>query len=335
VQFPIDFAQSLELIFRVSPTIRDSELRTFCVGGPAFAPHVVAQLRLAAGERLNLELALDAGSYKIRSPQLLYDISLQVSEAARSGRGRATFSAETPLADTRILVTPRVQQLNIHNQLAHELVVRVERSASREDALTAARAACLAGFRELFPSEVLATGRLAALGRTAFLVAHVCEQRRLLHLLGDARAFELVAAHLRELSECAAAEGGALIKTASGSTICAFDSAAAAVRAALLLRTREGVAANDQRLDVRLLVHQGSAVAATLDGRLDYFGDTVETALELAVEAPAHQILLSQAVAEDRHVIADVTGAGHSLQRLDTKADHEFGVVVVPVIAAL
>ncbi|MET0387943.1 MAG: protein kinase [Polyangiales bacterium] len=325
LQFAVDFASSLELIFRVSPTIRESELRTYCIGGPAHAPHVVAQLRLAPNERLQVDLTLEAGAYKIRSPQLPYDFQLQVSEAARSSRGRAIFGADPARPRSRVLITPRAQSLELANRLAREIVVRIERSAPRSDALTAARAACLASFRELFPGEVMAPGRLAAVGRTAFLVAQVRDQRALLRAHGDARTFERVAPHLAQLSEHVAAEGGALVKTTSGTSLCAFDSPVAAVRAALAVWLGRQ---NDATLDVRLLVHQGSAVTATVDGRLDYFGETVEAALELVNGAPAAQILLTRAAAEDVRVIDEVTAAGHSLRPLEASASAAQGLVI-------
>ena len=56
---------------------------------------------------------------------------------------------------------------NDHDQ---ELVVRLERAAPRDDALTAARAAALALFRELFPGEVLSPGQLVSVSTVTFLV---------------------------------------------------------------------------------------------------------------------------------------------------------------------
>ncbi|HEX4351750.1 MAG TPA: hypothetical protein VHZ95_02525, partial [Polyangiales bacterium] len=181
--------------------------------------------------------------------------------------------------------------------------------------------------------EVLSSGRLVAMGRTAFLVAALPGQRRLLEELGDARAFERVSDYLRSVEEIVAAEGGALVKTASGTTLCAFESAAAAARAALLLRDRfDPGNANDRRdpLDVRLVVHQGPTVAATLDGRLDYFGKTVESALDLIAQAPAQQVLLSSVLAEDQNAMADVTAAGYSLKIQVLHAQGDFALLAVP-----
>src|SRR5262249_58645011 len=53
IDFELDFANSVEMIFRAHPEVRDSELATYCVGGPAHSPHVAAQARVGPGERLD------------------------------------------------------------------------------------------------------------------------------------------------------------------------------------------------------------------------------------------------------------------------------------------
>ena len=58
LDFELDFANSIELIFRVHPEIREADLGTYCVGGPAHSPHVLAQMRVAPAERIELELEL-------------------------------------------------------------------------------------------------------------------------------------------------------------------------------------------------------------------------------------------------------------------------------------
>jgi class 3 adenylate cyclase len=254
-------------------------------------------------------------------------------------RASVRLGAEGPLGESRVLLAAGVQSIQVENTLDRELVMRLERTAPREDALTAAKAACLPSFRELFPGEVLASGRLVAVGRTAFLIAHIQAQRQLMNELGDARAFELMLKHLEWIEEAVAGEGGAVVKTATGGTLCAFDSASAAARAALTLRMRLVDATRDesesrQRLDVRVAVHQGPAVAATVDGRLDYFGHTVETAYDLIAFTTPHQVLLSAALAEDADTIADLTGASHTLELVQLEGALGHGMQVTPALSS-
>jgi eukaryotic-like serine/threonine-protein kinase len=324
VDFPLDFAQSVELVFRVAPAIRESEVQTYCIGGPAFAPHVVAQVRLAPGERLDLDLSLGSGTYKVRSPQLPTGFSLDISPVARLHRASFRFGAATDAE--RALLRPGTQALRIHNLLDHEIVARIERAAPREDALTAARAACLASFRKLFPGEVLSSGRLVSVGRTAFLVTGLHDQRGLLEALGDARTFEQVLELLSLLEEIATEEGGTIVKTAAGATLCAFDSGTAALRTALTLRHR--LTLKHGAPDVRIALHQGPSVAATFDSRLDYFGTTVERAFELLQHAAVGGVLLSSALAQDPSVMRELEGETCETELVPLPEAQDFAMLV-------
>ena len=58
------------------------DLGTYCIGGPAHSPHVLAQVRVAAGERIELALALPEGAYRLRGPQLPWSVDFQVEPRA-------------------------------------------------------------------------------------------------------------------------------------------------------------------------------------------------------------------------------------------------------------
>ncbi len=155
LNFQLDFASSIELIFRVHPEVREADLGTYCVGGPAHSPHVLAQIRVAPNERIELELELPAGSYRLRGPQLPWSVDFRIQNSATIRRWDIDLgSAPAPVGPGSI--APGGQILVLFNPHPRELVIRVERTATRDDALTAARATSMSLFRELFPGEVLA-----------------------------------------------------------------------------------------------------------------------------------------------------------------------------------
>src|SRR5262249_37312953 len=131
---------------------------------------------------------------------------------------------------------PHGQVVALVNESAQELVVRVERTAARDDGLTAAKAASLALFRELFPDEVLSPGQLVRVATVTLLVTDLEQTGSLYDELGDARAFTLVHEHFRLLDERIRRTGGALIKTVGEGVVAAFSEPAAAVEAALSLQ---------------------------------------------------------------------------------------------------
>jgi serine/threonine protein kinase/class 3 adenylate cyclase len=301
LDFELDFANSVEVIFRAHPEIRDAELGVYCIGGPAHSPHVVAQTRLAPSERIELDLTLAEGAYRLRGPQLPYTLDFRVEANAPARRWDMLLSRGLDAQQARSLRTGG-QVLALTNDFRQETVVRIERAAPRGDALTAARAASLALFRELFPSEVLAPGRLVSIATVTLLVTNVEGAEGLYAELGDARAFGLIHEHLQQLDACIRREGGAVVKAQGEGVLAAFNESVSAVRAALSLpRT---VPVGGRNLRVRAGVHRGPAMVATLNDHLDYFGTTVQTAGRLPDLIQGGQLALGGAVATDPQVAA-------------------------------
>lgn len=298
VDFELDFANSVEMIFRVHPEIRDTELGTYCIGGPAHSPHVVAQVRVAAGERITLDLSLNEGSYKLRGPQLPYAIDFRVEPSAPLRRWELDLSTAPDPSITKTLNVGG-QTIAVSNDTAHELVVRVERTAPRDDALTAARASALALFRDLFPGEILSGGQLINLTTTTLLVTELDHPGNFYVELGDARAFALIHEHFRILDQCIRQHDGALIKTVNEGLVAVFSDSTRAVEAALALAPALGGGEQTRELRLRIAVHRGPAMVATLNDHLDYFGSTVNAAAQLPRLAPGGGIILSATVAAE------------------------------------
>ena len=283
--FALDFANSVELIFRVHPEIRETELGTYCIGGPAHSPHVAAQLRVSPGERVVLELALTEGTYRLRGPQLAFSLDIRVEPHASQRRLDLSLT-RGPSATLPRSLGAGSQVLALSNDGAADLVVRVERTAPREDALTAARASALALFRELFPNEVLASGQLINLATVTLVVTDLAHAGDLYEELGDARAFAIIHEHFRRIDDglrpaghAAAGQDGQRRDRRR-----VFPDAASAVEAGARdaeRRPGRGESETTHPLGLRVGVHRGSALVATLNDHLDYFGMTVNVAARL------------------------------------------------------
>jgi class 3 adenylate cyclase len=234
LDYPLDFGASFELIFRVHPRIRAVDTGVYCIGGPSHSPHVAAQLRLAPGERFELELALPPGQYRLRGPTLPFTRLVRVHDAAATARIDLHLRPDDP-AGAALELRPGRQRITLTHGFAGELLVRLERTAGREDVVTAARAACLPLFRELFPSEILAPGRLVSVSSVALLVTAVDGALEMVDTLGEARTFALLHDHLRRLADRIEAEGGAVVKLLDHGLMACFPDPVHAVRAGLAL----------------------------------------------------------------------------------------------------
>ena len=190
--------------------------------------------------------------------------------------------------------------------MSSELLVRVERTAPRHDALTAARAASLPIFRELFPGEILAPGRLATVSSVTLLFttlypAHV---DALYRELGDAGAFAVIHEHLQIVGDAIREGGGAVVKTIGEGVLASFTQVTAAVETALSLADRLNRGGATAQGGVRVGIHKGPALAATVNDQLDYFGTTARDAVAVISDARNEDLLLTEPVASDPAVAA-------------------------------
>ena len=302
LDFKPDFAEAVEMIFRVHPQVRPSELAVYCVGGPAHSPHVVAQVRVAPRETVELELALGEGAYRLRGPQLPYafDFAVRPSAAVRRwdlhlARGAAPEPPPPLLAGQQVLT--------VTNEHPVEVVVRVERTAPRADALTAARASTLALFRELFPGEALSPGQLVSMAALSLLVTDLDPAGRLYEQFGDARAFGVMHGYLQAAGAAVKREGGAVVKAVGEGALASFLDPTAAVRVALELAA-SSVSGPAAGLRPRVAVHRGPVMVATINDHLDDFGATVSQASRLPQRVHGGEVVLTHAVASDPQVAA-------------------------------
>jgi class 3 adenylate cyclase len=302
IGFDVDFSRAIELAFRAAPELRSVETRTFCIGGPAHFPHVAAQLRLAPGERLALQLALAPGFYLLRSPQLPRMHELRVS--ARGGVRRLDVDLGSP-GDVATL-TAGDQLLTIHNHENREVIVRVERAGDRAFALTAARVMATAAFRELFPDQQLAPGRLMAVTQATLVVAEIADAAQLFRELGDSKAFPVAARFFEIVGATAREYGGVLVKTFGGLALAAFERPGPGVEAALAIQAAVDAHAVTTGLRCRVAVHRGPMMALTQAGRMDYFGQNVELALALVDATPPAAVAITEAICQDPDVYARV-----------------------------
>jgi class 3 adenylate cyclase len=288
------------VVFRAAPDIREVETGTYCVGGPVHSPHAIAQVRVAPGESMGLELRLPPGMYTLRSPHLSHSFDIRVLASAPTNHWDCDLSS-TP--EDRVSLRAGSQSLTLSNPHPREVLVRIERTAGRGDALTGLQASSLALFRELFPDEVLSPENLMSVTHVTFLVTELLHADRLYADQGEAGAFRVIREHFQLLEREVASAGGAVVKTLGEGVLAVFERAMPAVLVGAFLRTNLEVNEITRGLCIHCAVHRGPARVATINGRLDYFGLTVKQALHLPQLARENELIIPHAVASDPDIL--------------------------------
>lgn len=117
---------------------------------------------------------------------------------------------------------------------------------------------------------------------------------------GDAQAYALVRDHFQILHDWVARRRGAVVKTIGDAVMAVFSEPGTVVEAAHdIHRAFQGEAGGHLGLVLKIGVHAGPCMAVNLNGRLDYFGTTVNTAVRLEAISQGGDLVMLAELLED------------------------------------
>jgi hypothetical protein len=308
--YEIDLASTVELVFRPHRAVRLTENATYCVGAPARRPHVAAQQVLAPGEEREVTVNLATGDYRITGPRIGVPRICAASPVGWAGE------LAIEISDGGAEIRPAVGRagavvVKIINASDRDQVVRIESTAQREDAVTAATALAHPRFREFFSEELLPYGEHVSVSRVAFLFLDVPGRFSMLDDKGDAGSLAFAAKLDALAGEEAALRQGSIVESGSDlHQVLAFPSAALALEAGLSILK----SATKAGIGLRAAVHEGPCIALTRSGKVDWFGDTITRGAALVEEAEENGVALSFRVADQREVLAIARASGRTAE---------------------
>ncbi len=183
LSFEIDFAQSVELVFSVHPSLRTIKLATYCIGGPYHAPHIIAQNQLKPGEQVDVAAALAPGPYGIRSRQLNLPLSMMVQDSALLKRVNVELGNQTPSLIPKL--SPGNICIALENKASIDLEVRIEKDSSTRESVSAAEASTLPMFQKLFPNEKIKVDELVDISSVYVLMISLIDSEQRIEQAGD------------------------------------------------------------------------------------------------------------------------------------------------------
>jgi class 3 adenylate cyclase len=300
VDFTVNFDNTTELTFRPNPSIRQIEVREFCVGGPQVTPHIIAQQILDPDETKELRLPLEEGRYRLRARGAPGELYIQAREG---GSTEATLRADEGGWPVNEIVLDTNPTLRLENETGQESLFSLERTAWSDQAATAAEVTALQMFRDLFSNEALRPGEQISVGSLTVLFTDLKDSTRLYREIGDAPAFGSVMNHFDVLRSAIAEEEGALVKTIGDAVMAVFRRPASALRAIFKAQKRlANPPAGMRPLKLKVGIHAGPSIAVTLNERLDYFGCTVNMAARLEGLSTGEDVVISSTVHADPEV---------------------------------
>ena len=162
--------------------------------------------------------------------------------------------------------------------------------------LSAKRLFACQTFHELFPSEVFQESQGFGVKDVSILFTDLQSSTQLYNRIGDLNAYALVRAHYGVLSKAILNQHGAVVKTIGDAIMAAFTQPQEAVAAALEMLQELGQLNRTSQygeLVLKVGIHRGAAISVTLNGRLDYFGQTINIASRVQGMAGGDEIFLT------------------------------------------
>ncbi len=154
-------------------------------------------------------------------------------------------------------------------------------------------------FRDLFSSEVIQGTEGIGVRDITILFTDLKGSTALYERIGDLKAFSLVHQHFDRLGSVINENSGAFVKTIGDAVMASFLNPRDAVRAALEMNreiTRFNRAFTSRDVILKIGIHKGPCIAVTLNDRLDYFGQTVNTAARVQGLAGAEEVYVTDDV---------------------------------------
>jgi class 3 adenylate cyclase len=301
INFDVELDRSLEAVFTVHPQVRDVDIRSYCMGGPAATSHVMYQSMLKAGAHFNPIVKLPAGRFRLRvSGTDEYRWIVVEADAEVSG-GELVVTDDAVEGDDLRLRPGQPAVFSIQNRSSRRALVVIETVQWANEALPAGELIAAQRFRDLFSHQMLTPGVSLAVQSVTIMFTDLVGSTAMYESIGDAAAFNLVWTHFHILTDIVRDCRGAIVKTIGDAIMAAFMHPDDALRAANELHDRVEAYVQEQGHEypckLKVGLHEGPAIVVQLNDRLDYFGGTINLAARVQGQSEGEDIVVTGHIA--------------------------------------
>jgi class 3 adenylate cyclase len=288
VHFTTDTQESVEVTFRVHPSIRDVPEVLYCSAEPAKKDHIRVQRTLAPGDEVVFEPRLAPGRYTVwRSHTGGWYLDVD-DDGKREVRWH-------PHPEGHVEKAAPDAAIAFHNDAAEDELFTIERATWSDHALRAGQLLSFQDFRDLFSEEYIGADVRLGVGEQTLLFTDVVGSTAFYAARGDPAAFIEIKRHFDEVFAIVAHHRGAVVKTIGDAVMATFVDPVDAVKASRKLHDAFHPARSDTPIRIRISLNTGPCIAVRLNANADFFGGTVNVAAKLQALAEGYQIAMSDA----------------------------------------
>lgn len=309
VEFTTDTPESVEVTFRVHPSVRDVPDQLYCSAEPARKDHIRLQHIVPPGGRVAVRPRLAPGRY-VASRDRDGGWYLDVGD---TGPDTIAWASHPP--GTALAAGPHTT-LELVNDGAEPGTFRVQRATWSDDALRAGQLLSFQEFRDLFSEDYIAADVRLGVGEQTLLFTDVVGSTAFYASRGDPAAFVEIKKHFDEVFAIVARHRGAVVKTIGDAVMASFVRPLDAVRASRQIHDTFHPGRADTPIRLRISLNTGPCIAVRLNANADFFGGTVNVAAKLQALAEGYQIAMSEATYRSPAVADYLAEQGAELELL-------------------
>jgi class 3 adenylate cyclase len=287
VDFTTDKPETVEVTFRVHPSIRDVPEQLYCSAEPAKKDHIRVQQLIAPGREASVMPNLRPGRYTVWAGH----------------RGGWYLDVDTD-GDRRVRWEPHPEgtviraasdaTVELRNDSSEDTLFTIEEAKWSDHALRAGQLLAFQDFRDLFSEEYIGADVRLGVGEQTLLFTDVVGSTAFYASRGDPGAFVEIKKHFDEVFAIVRDHQGAVVKTIGDAVMATFTNPVDAVRASHKIHDTFSPTRSDTPIRLRISLNTGPCIAVRLNANADFFGGTVNIAAKLQALAEAYQIAMSE-----------------------------------------
>jgi class 3 adenylate cyclase len=309
IDFATDTAESVEVTFRVHPSLREVPEQLYCSAEPAKKEHIRVQRTVPPGGRVTVAPNLEPGRYTVwrdHDGGWYLDVGAAGPHAvAWAPHPEGTVVAASPSATIELV-----------NDGPEPGTFTIERATWSDHALRAGHLLSFQDFRDLFSEEYIGADVRLGVGEQTLLFTDVVGSTAFYATRGDPAAFVEIKRHFDEVFAIVARNRGAVVKTIGDAVMATFVSPLDAVRASRQIHDAFHPGRTDTPIRLRISLNTGPCIAVKLNANADFFGGTVNVAAKLQALAEGYQIAMSEATYDAPGVAEYLAEQGAALESL-------------------
>ncbi len=312
VDFTTDTQESVEVTFRVHPSVRDVPDQVYCSAEPAKKDHIRIQWTVPGKGKVRVEPRLKPGRYTVwKHHEGGWYLDIDIDD---DGDKTVKWEAHPEGHVVKALSDAAIE---FENDGADPDIFTVEEAKWSDHALRAGQLLSFQEFRDLFSEEYIGSDVRLGVGEQTLLFTDVVGSTAFYALRGDPAAFMEIKRHFDEVFAIVAENRGAVVKTIGDAVMATFVDPVDAVKASAKIHRTFHPARADTPIRLRISLNTGPCIAVRLNSNADFFGGTVNVAAKLQALAEGYQIAMSDATYNGPGVAEYLSGEKADLDALE------------------